>query len=129
RVMIGHHRSLLVIGQIDPHDRVIGRQQPAQPGQPDVAVAITPGQTATVTHGRPPRCAGIPSPATASGGRLHIQHRRAEELLADVLRGRTATYRYAGWVTLSRYIPSEPEATDALVGLNGARSARVGRAS
>jgi hypothetical protein len=77
RIMIRHDRSLLVVGQVDPHDRVPGRQQLPQPRQPRVAVAISPGQTATVTHGRPPRCAGISSPTTASGGRLHIQHRRA----------------------------------------------------
>jgi hypothetical protein len=48
--MIGHDRSLLVISQIDPHDRVARRQQLPQPSQPRIAVAITPGQTATVTH-------------------------------------------------------------------------------
>jgi len=49
--MIHYDRSLLVISQIDPCDRMILRQRPAKPGQPGVAVAVSPGQATTVTHG------------------------------------------------------------------------------
>jgi hypothetical protein len=56
--MISHHRRLRAIRQIHPDDRVRGRQQPAQPDQPVVTVAISPAQAATVVHERPPRCVG-----------------------------------------------------------------------
>jgi hypothetical protein len=36
--------GLLVIGQVDTHDRVLGGQQHTQPREPLVAVAITAGQ-------------------------------------------------------------------------------------
>src|SRR5215472_10218151 len=56
--MVSDHHGLLAVGQIDPDDRVLRRQQLPHPRQPQVAVAISPGQAGTVTHGRPPRCVG-----------------------------------------------------------------------
>ena len=58
-VMIGHHDHLLCVCQVDAHSRIRHRHQLTQPGQPRVPVAITPGSTATVTHGRPPHAYGI----------------------------------------------------------------------
>jgi hypothetical protein len=46
--MIGHHDHLLGISQVDASDRAGQRQRLTQPGQPGVAVAITPGNTTTV---------------------------------------------------------------------------------
>jgi transposase len=56
--VVGDHDHLLLIRQIDTDDRVPGRNQDPQPGEPRVAVAITPGHTATVTHERPPPAMG-----------------------------------------------------------------------
>src|SRR5215831_19265962 len=80
RPVIGHHHHLLAVSQIDPGDGVRGRHRLTQPGQPGVTVAITPGYTATVRHGRPPLARGIPSPNSASGGRLRILDRHAKRL-------------------------------------------------
>jgi AcrR family transcriptional regulator len=52
RTFIG--RGLRVISQVDSHDRVPERDQLPQPPQPRVAIAVSPGQATTVTHGRPP---------------------------------------------------------------------------
>ena len=54
RVVIADHDHLLLVGEIDPHDRVADRHQLPEPGQPRVAVAITPRDTNTVVHERPP---------------------------------------------------------------------------
>ncbi|MEU6587490.1 hypothetical protein [Nocardia sp. NPDC046763] len=68
--MVTHNDHLFTVGQIDPDDRVGYRHQRPQPGQPRVTVAITPGYTATVTHGTfSCSCDGTPSPTSASGGR------------------------------------------------------------
>jgi hypothetical protein len=48
--MIGHHDGLLLIGQIDPHDRVIRRNQPPQPGQLGIATLVTTRQPTTLNH-------------------------------------------------------------------------------
>lgn len=52
RVVIHHHGGQLVVGQVDTHDRILHRQLHAHPGEPVVAVAITPGQRSTVDHRR-----------------------------------------------------------------------------
>ncbi|MGW4125837.1 hypothetical protein [Nocardia sp. NPDC004711] len=49
--MIGDHDHLFAVGQVDPDDRIAGRDQGAQPVQARVTVAITPGQAITVVHG------------------------------------------------------------------------------
>jgi hypothetical protein len=54
RIMIRHHRSLGIVSQVDPHDRVAERNQLTQPRQPRVAVAVSPGQATTAAYGRPP---------------------------------------------------------------------------
>ncbi|MEV8510488.1 hypothetical protein AB0368_37445 [Actinoplanes sp. NPDC051475] len=56
--MVGDHDHLLLIGQVNADDRVRERDQSQQPGQPRVAVAITTGHAATVTHERPPPAMG-----------------------------------------------------------------------
>src|SRR5204862_1553696 len=58
RVMIRDHDHLLPVRQINADDRIHGRNQDPQPGEPRVAVAITTGHTATVTHERPPPAMG-----------------------------------------------------------------------
>jgi energy-coupling factor transporter ATP-binding protein EcfA2 len=70
RVVIGHDDHLLRIGQVDPDDRVRLRHQPAQPAQPGVAVAVTPGHATTVGHERPPPAMGHQA-RSASGGRSY----------------------------------------------------------
>ena len=80
RLMIGDHDHLLAVRQINARDRVAQRHCLPQPGQARVAVAITPGNTTTVRHGRPPSCAWDPNPNSASGGRLHLSDRHAKPL-------------------------------------------------
>jgi len=46
----GDHDGLLLIGQIDPHDRVTRWHQLPQPGQPGVATLVTTRQTTTLNH-------------------------------------------------------------------------------
>jgi hypothetical protein len=41
--MISDHDHLLGIGQVNARDRIALRYRLAQPGQPGIAVAITPG--------------------------------------------------------------------------------------
>jgi hypothetical protein len=48
--MIADHHRLLLIRQINTHDRVISRHQPAQLGQPGVAALVTTRQTTTLGH-------------------------------------------------------------------------------
>ena len=79
RVVIAHHDHLLLTGQIDPDDRVAHRHQPAQPNQPRVAVAVTPGHPTTVAHERPPPAMGHQA-RSASGGRSYARPRHAERL-------------------------------------------------
>ena len=55
------------------------RHQTAQPSQPRVAVAVTPGHATTVGHERPPPAMGHQA-RSASGGRSYARHRHAERL-------------------------------------------------
>jgi hypothetical protein len=48
--MVGDDHHLLVIGQIDPDDRVAHRHKLAEPRKSGVAVAVTPGDSITVAH-------------------------------------------------------------------------------
>jgi hypothetical protein len=50
RIMIGEHQRLLLIGQVDSHDRVIDPNRTAQPGQPGIAVLATTREPATQNH-------------------------------------------------------------------------------
>jgi hypothetical protein len=52
--VIGHHDHLPDAGQAGPGDRIRHRHQHAQPLQPGITVAVTPGHATTVTHERPP---------------------------------------------------------------------------
>ncbi len=102
RLMIGDHDHLLTVSQIDAGDCIAQRHRFTQPGQPGVAVAITPGNTATVRHGRPPPARGIPSPNSASGGHLHIPNRHAKRLTMPNRGRRAPAYLCAGWHVHSR---------------------------
>jgi hypothetical protein len=87
RVVVAHHDHLLGVGQIDPDDRVGHRHQLAQPGQPRIAVAVTPGHPTTVGHERPPPAMGHQA-LSASGGRSYARDRHAERLsMPPVARG------------------------------------------
>src|SRR5215831_1161009 len=86
--MVSDHHGLLAVGQIDPDDRVLRRQQLPHPRQPQVAVAISPGQAGTVTHGRPPRCVGYQA--------RQPHQEDVSTSSTDALRGVTS-----GWPTLS----------------------------
>ena len=50
RVVIRHHHGLLRIGQIDPQNRILGRNQHPQPGQPPITPLVTTRQTNTLNH-------------------------------------------------------------------------------
>jgi hypothetical protein len=56
--MIGHDHHLRSVGQVDPDNGILDRNQRTKPTQAGVAVAITPGQATTVTHERPPPATG-----------------------------------------------------------------------
>ena len=50
RVVVTDHHRLLLIGQIDPQDRIVDRHQPAQLGQLGVTALVTTRQTTTLGH-------------------------------------------------------------------------------
>src|SRR5476649_1942287 len=66
-VVVTDHDHLLVVGQVDPDDRVARRHQRTQPSQLRVSVAVTPRHPTTVTHERPPPAIGTPSPQRIRG--------------------------------------------------------------
>jgi hypothetical protein len=77
--VITDHDHLLLVGQIDADDRVLDRHQRAESIQSRVSVAVTPQDTITVTHERPPPAMGHQA-RSASGGRSFVLHRHAERL-------------------------------------------------
>ena len=58
RVVVGDDDHLLLVGQVDPHDRVLDRDELAQPRQSSVAVAVASRHAASVAHERPPPAMG-----------------------------------------------------------------------
>jgi hypothetical protein len=91
RVVIGHHDHLLLIGQVDPDDRVRRRHQLAKPSQSRVAVAVTPGDATTVAHEGPPPAMGHQA-RSASGGRPTPGHDTQNVFLCPEL-GRPVPWR------------------------------------
>jgi hypothetical protein len=86
--MVCNDHHLLVIGQIDPHDRVRHRHQLAKPIQSCVPLRSPRETPLPLLIERPPLRIGTPSPSSASGGRSYVAHQHAE-CLSTPPRGRS----------------------------------------